>query len=110
MKTIPINLREIHFDNIKSGIKTVEVRVNKGKFISAEVGDIFLINDDVKVEIVAKRNYKTFREMFDSEGLQNIVPHINNIDEAIDGCYKYYTKEQEENFGILAFEIKLYEN
>ena len=51
--------------------------------------------------------YSTFEEYLSQEGLARTLPGIKTIKEGIDIYYKYYTPEQEKEFGILAIYIKL---
>ena len=44
--------------------------------------------------------------MLASEGFINAVPGSKTIEEAEAAYYKFYTKEQEQEFGVLAIKIK----
>jgi len=43
--------------------------------------------------------------MLKKEGIVNVVPDKNSIDEAVAVYYKFYTKEQEREFGVVAIKI-----
>jgi len=45
MKIIDFNVQEPYLSFIKSGQKTIEGRLNKGKFVSLEVGDILTLSN-----------------------------------------------------------------
>jgi ASC-1-like (ASCH) protein len=100
------------FEKIKAGTKTIEIRLNDEKRQLLNVGDqieFSLLNDSdqkILVEISNLKKFKSFKELcfsFDpqSYGSENREEH--------ELMYKYYTKEDEEKYGVLAIEIaKLY--
>jgi len=102
------NIVEPYMSFILSGQKTIEGRLNYGKFKDLEVGDVLHIGpDEIKFTIERLNVYRSFREMIQNEGIENVVPDKNTIDEAVEVYYRFYTKEQEEEFGALAIGIKL---
>jgi len=108
MQTIQINVQEPYLSFILNGQKTIEGRLNKGKFKDLQVGDILLIEQDEKRFIIERTTiYKSFREMLGKEGIENVVPDKNTLDEAESVYHNFYTKEQEEEFGVVAIGIKL---
>ncbi|EKE15786.1 MAG: hypothetical protein ACD_11C00105G0011 [uncultured bacterium] len=107
MENISINVQEPYYSFILQGKKTVEGRLNKGKFASIQVGDILELEPEkIKLVVVEKNIYKNFREMIEKEGIGNVIPDKNDIDEAVNVYYKFYTKEQEQEFGVVAIKIK----
>lgn len=113
MRSFTSNRQEPYFTYIKQGIKTVEGRLNKGKWIEMQIGDEILVDnlpnstETFLVQIIGKNNYKSFREMIIFEGMGNVIPEAKSIDEAESVYYKFYTKEEEERFGVTAIRIKL---
>lgn len=101
------NVQEPYFTFIKEGRKTVEGRLHKGKFAEMEVGDHVLANDELEVKVIGKKVYTSFREMIEQEGIERVIPNANTIEEAEAVYYKFYTKEQEKEFGVLALELEL---
>ena len=98
------------FTLIKNKQKKIEGRLNKGVFSTLEKGEIikFVNNDksfNVKIKKIVK--YKTFEEYLSQEGLKRTLPNIKTIKEGCDIYYKYYTKEQEKEFKILAIHVKV---
>ena len=106
-KIYDINVQEPYFTYIKNGIKKVEGRLNKSKFLEMKVGDEILLNEEVKLRIVNKTIYKSFREMIIFEGIKNVIPIAKSIDEAEAVYYNFYSKEDESNFGVAAIEIEV---
>lgn len=107
MQTIILDVQEPYLSFILNGQKTVEGRLNKGKFKDLKIGDILLIGPDEKRFLIEGITlYKSFREMIEKEGIENVIPDKDNIDEAEAVYCKFYTKEQEKEFGVMAIKIK----
>jgi ASC-1-like (ASCH) protein len=106
MANISINIQEPYYSLILQGKKTVEGRLNKDKFATIRVGDILELEPEkIKFVIDEKNVYKNFRAMLKKEGIANVVPDKNSIGEAVAVYYKFYTKEQEREFGVVAIKI-----
>ncbi len=107
MQKIAINIQETYKTFVINGRKLVEGRLNKGKFASIQKNDIFILAPkNIEFEVIEKNIYKSFKEMIKSEGIENVVPDKASIEEAVKVYYKFYTKEQEEKFGVVAIKIK----
>jgi ASC-1-like (ASCH) protein len=112
-----INVSEPWFSYIKKKKKTVEGRLNKGTFAELKKGDIvkFVNNTNNNMESFIVRirkiiKYDSFEEYLINEGLKRTLPGMNRDSTIKDGTniyYKYYTKEQEKKFGVLAIYIKI---
>ena len=59
----------------------------------------------VKIKKINK--YDTFEDYLSQEGLKRTLPGTKTINDGIDIYHKFYTKEQEKEFGILAISIKI---
>lgn len=117
MKIITKNVSEPWFSLIKLGIKSVEGRLNKGDFKDLRINDIIIwTNNDLgfyqefKTKIIGKKNYDTFENYLLNEGLDKCLPGIKNIEDGLKVYFKYYTKQQEKEFGILALELQKINN
>lgn len=98
------------FSQIKAGTKTIEIRLNDEKRRLLNIGDelVFtLITDEaqsIKTEVVNLHVFKTFKELCES------FPAIQYGSESSDEwelMYKYYSKEDEEKWGVLGIEVKV---
>ncbi|MFO7807444.1 MAG: ASCH domain-containing protein [Candidatus Moraniibacteriota bacterium] len=105
MNLFKINVQEPYYDYIINGQKTIEGRLNKGKFSLMQIGDHLLINNEFKCKIKRKTNYKSFQSMIESEGVKSVVPDKKGIQEATNVYYNFFTKEQEQKFGVVAIKI-----
>lgn len=107
------HLSEPWFSLISLKLKTVEGRKNKGRFKEMRVGDIVeWHNEDFKprsiqTRITGKREYKTFKEYLETEGLDKCLPAIPSIEHGLSVYFKYFTKEDEQEYGVIAIEMEL---
>ncbi len=107
-------------DDIINGKKTIEGRLNKGKFADYAIGDYVQLRRDIRatsgqlvdgdlaeieVKIVALRHYASFGDMVVAEGYKSVIPSAASDDEAAEEYNKYYTKNDQEQFGVIAIEI-----
>ena len=105
-----INVQEPWFTYIKNSKKVIEGRLNKGTFSELKKNDIIKIKnneDECSVQILKIKKYDTFEEYLTQEGLKRTLPSIKTIQEGVNIYYKFYTKENEKKYGILAIYIKL---
>ncbi|MFH0905296.1 MAG: ASCH domain-containing protein [bacterium] len=101
---------EPHFTFVKNGQKTIEGRLKKGEYANLKTGDHIVVQNDDEtdsVEVIVKdvRPYPTLLEMLSREKLNEILPDIKNIDQAMQAYRQFYTPEQEAEFGVIAIEI-----
>ncbi len=105
-----INVSEPWFTYMKNKKKKIEGRLNKGTFAELKKGEIIKFvngNNSFKAKIKKIVKYNTFEEYLSQEGLKRTLPNIKTLKEGVDIYYKYYTKEQEREFKILAIYIKI---
>lgn len=109
-------------DEIIVGRKTIEGRLKCSKFAEYKVGDIIKLRrdvrlpdgtlqdgepDQVRVQVVAVRQYKTFFEMLDTEDYKKVIPFAKTTQEATDEYDKYYSREDQAKYGVLAIEVAI---
>ena len=105
-----INVNKIWFDHIKTGDKTIEGRLNKGKFKTFKKDEIIYFKNDqnkIKIKIINIIEYKDFKTYLEQEGLKRTLPGIDSIKNGVKVYRSFYPKEMEDEFGVLAIEIKL---
>ena len=107
---VEMNVQEPWFSHIKAGRKSIEGRLNKGKFASLKKGQYVRWSNNGKsvlTKITDIRNYKTFGKMLINEGLRNVLPDtsIKTLEDGEAVYYGFYTREKEAEFGILAIEL-----
>lgn len=109
-------------DDIIAGRKTIEGRLNRGKFADYRVGDTVSLRRDyrdedgqlhdgvadaARVEIVGIRQYSSFLDMVTHEGFAQVIPSATSAQEAADVYNTYYSADDQAKFGVLAVEVKL---
>jgi len=87
--------------------KTVEGRLNKGKFWKINTWDILFFDSWEEFEVLEKNIYKSFFEMMTEEWLENVLPDKKDIKNWVETVYyKFYSKELEDKFWVSAIKIK----
>ncbi len=109
--THSMNLRSAPFEKIKSGQKTIELRLNDEKRSKINTGDkIEFINIDtgkrLTAAVVALHRFESFAELYkvlplDKCGYKSGERALpSDMDE-------YYTPEQQKRYGVLGIEIQV---
>jgi ASC-1-like (ASCH) protein len=99
---LELNVQEPSFSLIKTGQKIVEGRLCKDKYMNLKKGDKIIFNEELEVEIEKVVRYPSFREMLIFEGLKNVVPMAKTLEEGEQIYYQFYTKEDEQKYGVVA--------
>ena len=107
------HLSEPFFSLIKTGLKKVEGRPNKTKWQNCQIGDyIEWYNNDlgerkILTKIIRKKEYDTFKEYLEQEGIDKCLPGMPSLEHGLSVYFKYFTKEEEAEFGVVSIELKL---
>jgi len=100
-----INLQEKHFINVVAGTKTVEGRLNKGKFSDMKKGKTIIINGQYRTKIAKVVKYKTFAEFLKKETLPKTLPGVYDIDTGVAVYRQFYSETAEWEFGVVAIHL-----
>lgn len=96
---ISITVQEPYKSLILSGEKTVEGRLNKGKFADLQIGDILQFeHTQEELEVINLTPYPSFKAMLENEGLKHTLPRVTSIEEGIAIYHQFYTPAQEAEF------------
>ena len=103
---------EPYFTFLKNGQKTIEGRIRKGWYRNVQPGDEIVVYNDKEtdgIETLVGRvaKYRSIEDMLTHEPIKKMLPDVNSIDEGIRVYRKFYTPEQERNFGMVAIEVKV---
>ena len=101
-----MKLQNEPFNQIKLGTKEIEIRLNDDKRKMFKINDYIEFTNISTLEIMFVKvtnlyHFESFEKLF------------NNFDNSILGCgsyeemYKYYSREEENKYGILGIEIKV---
>lgn len=107
-----MNIDDIYFQLVRSGQKKHEYRLNDEKRQQIKVGDeILLVNnlDSKQTFLVTVKDikvYKDWRSALESTYKEDFLDVYNSLEETIEACSKFYSKEDVEKYGIVSFEIK----
>jgi ASC-1-like (ASCH) protein len=104
-----MRLQTSPFEKIKTGQKTIEIRLNDEKRQRVKVGDeiIFILltdtNSKIKVEVIELLVFPSFKILFSA-----FPPHEygSKSKDEFREMYKYYSKAYEEKYGVLGIRIK----
>lgn len=108
------HLSEPWFSLVALGIKTVEGRLYKGDFSKINIGDVITFyNDDFNIRectvVITKiTRHKSFDLYLRRETLKKCLPTFRTVADGLNVYYKYFTREQEEQYGIVAFHMELH--
>lgn len=114
MKNHIMNLNPAPFEMIKSGIKTIELRLFDEKRQKIKVGDsITFINtenpeDTLQTKVKALHLFESFDELYESLPLLKCGYTEEDVHTASpDDMEFYYSKEKQQNYGVVGIEIEL---
>lgn len=100
------------FDIVRTGIKDVEVRLNDEKRQKLKVGDTLTFyrrpNDDEIINKVVKElvYFNTFEEVVNNYKMKRIYLENCTKEDYLKLMYRFYTKESETNYGVVAIEFE----
>lgn len=102
------------FELIKSGQKTIELRLNDLKRQAIQVGDeiTFYRTDDqshtILTQVLALHYFDSFEELYHQLPLEKCGYTVDNIVEASPkDMENYYSKEQQKRYGVVGIELRL---
>jgi ASC-1-like (ASCH) protein len=100
------------YTHIKEGRKTIEGRPKRNTFAEMQVGQTVKffnkqLNESFCAKIIEINEYKTFFDMIKSNGQENVLPGIRNIDEGVSVYMQYYNKEIESQFGVVGIKVQV---
>ena len=106
-----MNLWNDSFLSVKSGTKTVEMRLNDEKRSLVKSGDKIIFTnsktkEEMTVEVLKTVVYKDFFELYKHYNKLEIGYADDELSNPED-MYQYYPKEKVDRYGALAIEIKL---
>ena len=114
MKEHVMNLTPAPMQEIRTGNKTIELRLNDEKRKQISVGDTIKIintedsNDTLRVKVVDLFLFSSFAELYDNLPLLNCGYNEDNINTASpEDMEMYYSREKQNKYGVVGIEISL---
>ena len=112
MKTYYMKIRDKYINAVREGIKKHEYRLASPERTQIRIGDnIVLISTqykDVYVRTTVKgiTLYRDWKEALEKNWQSDFKDLYTTLDEALKDCYKFYTKQEVEEYGIISFDIE----
>lgn len=102
------------FELIKNGTKTIELRLNDEKRSLIKKNDIILFENRKNAEIIRTKviklhKYDSFEELYKHFDKVSLGYNFNEVASYKD-MEKYYSKEDQNKYGVLGIEIELIKN
>lgn len=104
--------QEPYYTYVEEGKKVIEVRLRKGKYAEVKAGDTIEVqkadeSESFEVKVIDVQYYKSFKEMAGKENFKEIIPDAKDINDVVAACRKFYTEEQEKEYGVVAVRVNV---
>ena len=108
-----MKLQPEYFNFILNGTKRIEIRLNDEKRQNIKLGDKikFLkepdLNESFEAQVIGLLRYNSFEEMFKDYDISILSDKSMTKEELISVLEQFYTKEKQEQYGVLGIRIEL---
>ncbi|MDY4051796.1 MAG: ASCH domain-containing protein [Bacilli bacterium] len=112
MQQIYLKIRDHFIDLIKKGIKTHEYRLADSRYANIKVGDVLVLisnqnqHNYIRVTIESIEKYSDWNSALNMYWKKDFEGLFSSYDDAIKECYKFYSKDEVDKYGIIVFTIK----
>lgn len=111
---VTMKLNKIPYEKIKSKSKIWEIRLNDDKRKSINIGDSILFKklpdclEGFVAKVVDKKYFNTFEDISKVLDLKDVGFDENaNAQTCVDTYREYYSQDDEQKYGVVAFKLKL---
>lgn len=106
-----MKLHDKPFQSIKSGSKRIEMRLNDEKRQLIKIDDIIeftniTTNEKIKTQVIQLHKFANFEQLYNSFD-KICLGYKENEQANSQDMELYYSKEEQNNYGVLGIEIKL---
>ena len=106
-----MNLHHHPFTMIKSGQKTIEMRLKTKERENIKSGDVIVFTDrenqeTLSVTVISVSNFPTFKELYEHFDKSDLG-YLPKEDANYEDMYQYYNKQDIAHFGVIALQIKV---
>ena len=111
MRTYYMKIRDKYISAVREGIKKHEYRLALPERTQIRIGDniVLISNQDrkehVRTTVKGKTVYKDWKEALEKNWQSDFKDLYSSLDEALKECYRFYTKQEVEEYGIISFDI-----
>ena len=108
-----MKLNPKYFEYMKNGTKRVEIRLNDEKRKDLKIGDEIIfqkepeLKEELYTQIVSLNIKRNFKELIEELDVSEYADESESEEEFLNDLYKFYTKEQEEKYGVVGIQIKI---
>lgn len=109
-----MKLKNEPYNLIKSGKKTVELRLYDDKRRRLDVGDKIIFTnmsakeEQIAVKIRALYRYETFEDLFEEIPAEKCgITSDSNVKNLVSGMRRYYSEEDEKRYGVLGIKVEV---
>ncbi len=101
------------FYGIKEGKQLIEVRLYDEKRRTLNIGDTITfsklpeLKETIRTEVLSLLRYRSFQELFKDINLEQWNAKDWTVEQCVQQCRKYYSKEEEKRYGVLGIKIRL---
>lgn len=105
-----MKLKSEPFEKMRSGAKTIELRLNDEKRRLVKVGDFIeftLIHDPVQkltARVIALHHFDSFQKLYAALPKEK-MGYTENETSNLDHMDEYYPREKQEQYGVLGIEL-----
>lgn len=106
-----MKLQNDPFNKIKNGIKTIEMRLYDEKRRKLKENDIIeftnvLTNEKIRVQVLRLHLFNNFKELYEHFDKVSLGYNKDEVAQSSDMDI-YYSKEEQQKYGVVGIEIKL---
>ena len=116
-----IGIESTLVESIKNGDKTIEALLGEPRFLRIQEDDIVSIREDfwyegkileslphsLEIKITEILYFETLEEAYSAIDFQAAVPTAHTVEDAVKKGRTYYSKEDEAEYGVVAFNFEL---
>jgi len=99
---INLFVKELYFQQIKQGLKTVEGRLAKEKYVNLKNGTAISFNNSYETTLEKVEVYPSFKTMLETVGLERVLPGVLTLESGVEVYRQFYSLEEELLYGVVA--------
>lgn len=107
-----MKLNPKYFEYMKNGTKRIEIRLNDEKRRKIKIGDTIIfqkepeLKEEINTQIVNLIVKKNFKQLIETLDISEYADEKETQEKFLEDLYRFYTKEQEEKYGVVGIQIK----
>jgi ASC-1-like (ASCH) protein len=108
-----MKLNSKYFEYMKNGTKRTEIRLNDEKRRNIKIGDEIVfrkepeLTEEINTQIVNLIVKKNFKELIRNLDVSEYSHKSESEEKFLKDLYRFYTKEQEEKYGVVGIQIEM---